>query len=145
VRVLSTEEVSPNVYRVVTESEKYGIVSQTVLMMPETTMQKCPDCFGKGGLEYEPGCIISVCDRCHGRGILGDVKDLREYIRNNPCKGFKPIPHHNKDGNQIEWFWKNDSCYAESIMHDEKWIGSIYRSQETKEIVGVEIHLESVK
>lgn len=77
--------------------------------------------------------------------FFGDAKDLREYIRNNPPKGFKPIPYQSDIGNFIHWFWKNEDHYAESVHHDGKWIGSVYRSFKTNEVVGVKINLESVK
>lgn len=76
---------------------------------------------------------------------LGDEKDLREYIRSHPPKRFAPIPIKSESGNFIIWYWKIEDCYAESVHHDGKWIGSVYRSMKTNEVVGVNIHLEAVK
>lgn len=115
-KVISSEQISHNVYRIITESEKYGVVSQTVLMMPEAEMNN----------------------------YLDGAKDLKEYICNNPPKGFKPIPHRSDIGNFIEWFWKDEDHYAEPVYHNGKWMGTVYRSFKTKEVIGVQIHLESV-
>lgn len=81
-----------------------------------------------------------ICDE----SILKNSKSLSEYIRNNPPKGFKPIPHRSDIGNFIEWFWKDEDHYAEPVYHNGKWMGTVYRSFKTKEVIGVQIHLESV-
>lgn len=36
----------------------------------EKEVVKCPECYGKGGLEYEPGLVISECDHCKGKGVV---------------------------------------------------------------------------
>lgn len=58
---------------------------------------------------------------------------------------FKPVPRFNEVGNFIEWYLRDELGFSEQIMVDGKNIGSVIRSCETKEIIGVKINLESVK
>ncbi len=51
-------------------------LTPTVLLLAQVAYderkRKCNDCRGKGGLEYEPGCVISECSTCHGTGTIND-------------------------------------------------------------------------
>ncbi len=71
--------------------------------------------------------------------------DLTELIKSLGPGKFQPVPVCFQDGRRIEWHWSNDSFYAEPQMWENRWIGDIYRSQETNEIVGVAIHLEAIR
>lgn len=73
------------------------------------------------------------------------MNELLKYIAENPCQGFKPIPFFNRTGKLIEWYWSDEEGYAESIQADGVWIGSIIRSFKTNEVVGMKLHLESIK
>lgn len=68
---------------------------------------------------------------------------LAEHMRGKRPT-FKPVPHVNLDGQQITWFWSDEPCVTESIHHDGKWVGSVHRSVETKQIVGVNVHCEAI-
>lgn len=70
---------------------------------------------------------------------------LTEYLRKRKPGPFKPLPLKNEEGNQIEWYWKNEDCYAEPIHVDGIWVGTLLKSFKTHEVVGVKIFLEAVK
>lgn len=72
------------------------------------------------------------------------MQTLEEWLRDR-VPTFQPIPWCNAAGKLIEWHWKNEAEYAESIMWEGRWIGSVYKSQETGEVTGVEIHLEAIR
>lgn len=71
-------------------------------------------------------------------------EELRDYIRNNPPKGFKPIPVVSMQGEQIRWYWDDESSYAESVHHDGKWVGTIHRAMSDKRVVGVTMFVEAI-
>lgn len=52
-------------------------LTPTVLELARTSYEelsrKCKQCCGKGGLEYEPGCVISKYCDCRGTGCTYDV------------------------------------------------------------------------
>lgn len=72
-------------------------------------------------------------------------KNLEEYLASHPPKGFKPIPFTNVVGNMIEWYFSDEHGYAEPVHVDGVLVGTLIRSFETNEVVGVKICLESVK
>ena len=73
---------------------------------------------------------------------------LDEYLaQHNPAswlaqrtgQGVVPRPHYFKDGDFVEWYWSDACCYAEPILIEGLEVGTVMRSQETKEAVGVQI------
>jgi len=71
------------------------------------------------------------------------MNQLFEYLKGKKPGKFKPQPFLNRDGNMVEWYFKDDRCYEESIHVDGVWVGSIERRMTDFEIVGVKIHLEA--
>ncbi len=66
------------------------------------------------------------------------ISDLAQWIKDYPVPSdfvFKPIVHWNRDGNFLEAYWKDDSCYAEPVGEL-----TLMRSHETDEVVGIQIH-----
>ncbi len=101
--------------------------------------QSCIYC-GEGYGQHLAECV----SLSQGKKITGiRMNELAQWMRDHPHKGFKPMPILNKLGNCIEWYWKDEQAYAESVHVDGVWIGSLLRSMETKEVVGVKIFLES--
>ena len=72
------------------------------------------------------------------------IQTLSEYLRGKKCKGFNPLPRYNIDGDFIEWYWEDVSCYAESIHAiingEEKWVGSVMKAMNDNRPVGVKIY-----
>ena len=82
--------------------------------------------------------------RTNHRRMSKENETLQEYIAKHPFKGpFNPIPRFNFEGRQIEWFWKNDRCYATDVpANDGRNVGKIYISEETGEIVGCCLYVD---
>ncbi|RJQ24593.1 hypothetical protein C4577_07425 [Candidatus Parcubacteria bacterium] len=66
------------------------------------------------------------------------MRFLMETI--NPNNEFTPSVYWNKNGDQIEVWWKRDSYYAENFYGKEYPLGAKYISQETGEVIGVCIY-----
>lgn len=60
---------------------------------------------------------------------------LRDYIRNNPCQGFKSCVHYSATGDFVEHHIVDELAYAEQLSP----YLTILRSMKTKEIVGVKV------
>jgi hypothetical protein len=68
------------------------------------------------------------------------VNTLLEYLKARPFVGpFKPVPRFNGAFRCWEWYWKDERAYEEPIHHDGAWVGSVMRSMETNEVVGVKV------
>ncbi len=72
------------------------------------------------------------------------VSNLQEYVNQliekrfkEPKNEFQPVIYFNREGNLLEIYWKDDSCYAESS--DNKHL-TLMKNFETKEIVGIKIY-----
>jgi hypothetical protein len=65
--------------------------------------------------------------------------ELRECMKGKTPGPFKPLPHYNRVGDQIEWYWKDAECYAEWVQVDGVNVGAVMRSMATGEVVGVKV------
>ncbi len=72
------------------------------------------------------------------------MNTLLEYLKGREAK-FRPMPWYNEVGNMIEWHWKPDMSYATPIHVDGVWVGDVHRSQDTDEVVGVNVFLDFMK
>jgi hypothetical protein len=75
------------------------------------------------------------------------VNELKDYILSQPPREgpMIPQPFRNRDGRQIEWYWKDERCVAESIHANGFWVGTLLRSMKTGEVCGVKIFEEAIK
>lgn len=68
---------------------------------------------------------------------MSEFKTLREYLEKHPfSEGFKSKPFYSPDGDYIARHMTDEPYYAEQI---DKLI-TIYRSMDTNEFVGYQIH-----
>lgn len=64
------------------------------------------------------------------------LSELSDYIKSMPpCGEFKPEAFYNREGDMIEVYFENASCYAERMGNF-----TVERSQHDNRIVGVKIH-----
>lgn len=70
------------------------------------------------------------------------MDELMEFFKNHPpATDFFPCVYYNKDGNQIEVFWDNASCYGKELKgRDGKSIGCLMLDQDTDQPVGITIY-----
>ena len=67
--------------------------------------------------------------------------EVREYVLAHPYRrSFKSCPHYLPEGDQVNWYFKEDQCYEENIQVDGVNVGAVMKSMETHEIVGVKIY-----
>lgn len=71
------------------------------------------------------------------------MNELLEYLKSRKPGPFVPQPFLNKAGRLVEWYWKNDPSYAESVHANGAWVGTVERSIDSGEVTGVKIHLEA--
>lgn len=73
---------------------------------------------------------------------------LANYLKGRTPGLFVPRPHYFRDGNFIEWYWKDEDCYCEPVHvevdGERVWVGSVMKSMATDEVVGVKIMGEQV-
>jgi hypothetical protein len=67
------------------------------------------------------------------------VQNLIDYLRDNPCKGFRPVPHYSADGDFLTYHFRPEAGYEERV---DDFL-TVYRAFETGQIVGCKI--EGVK
>lgn len=67
------------------------------------------------------------------------AEDLKHYLQEHTCQGFRPIPHYSAIGDCVTYYFRAERCYAERV--DE--LLTIYLALGTKELVGCKI--EGVK
>lgn len=65
-----------------------------------------------------------------------NVKDIAEYIRTHKYKGFKPVPHYNRDGKNIELYWEDKDCYADPLNSQV----TLMKAMDDHRVVGVKIY-----
>lgn len=62
--------------------------------------------------------------------------NLKEYISEHPCQGFKAVPHYNKIGNFIELYWEDVDCYSETLNGQV----TLIKATNDSRVVGVKIY-----
>jgi hypothetical protein len=60
---------------------------------------------------------------------------LTEYLREHPCKGFRPIPFYSELGDFVTFYARDERCFERRV--DE--LLTVYLSMATKELVGCKI------
>ena len=63
------------------------------------------------------------------------VEDLKQYLAEHRCKGFRAAPHYFANGDFLTYFMCEDRCFAERV--DE--LLTVYIAFDTKEVVGCKI------
>ncbi len=63
------------------------------------------------------------------------VQDLKQYLAEHPCKGFKPIPQYFLEGDFITWYHKDVRCYARRV--DDML--TVYLAMDDHQVVGCKI------
>ena len=61
--------------------------------------------------------------------------NLNEYLGENECRGFQPIPHYFRNGDFVSYYFGNDPCRAQRV--DD--LLTVYLSDRTGELVGCKI------
>ena len=62
-------------------------------------------------------------------------QDLKQYLAEHPCKGFRPVPHYFPAGDYVTFYAKPERCFAERV--DD--LLTVFLSDETGEMVGCKI------
>jgi hypothetical protein len=62
-------------------------------------------------------------------------RDLNQYLAENPCKGFRPVPHYFPTGDYVTYYVRDERCHSERV--DD--LLTVFLSDETKEMVGCKI------
>jgi hypothetical protein len=62
-------------------------------------------------------------------------QDLKQYLADNPCKGFRAVPHYFPLGDYLTLYVKEERCYAERV--DD--LLTVFLSIKTNEMVGFKI------
>ena len=62
-------------------------------------------------------------------------QNLKQYLTENPCKVFRPVPHYFPTGDYVTYYVKEDRCRAERV--DD--LLTVFLSNETGEMVGCKI------
>src|SRR5437764_1273068 len=63
------------------------------------------------------------------------AEDLKHYLQEHSCQGFRPIPHYFAAGDFVTYYFRNERCYAQRV--DE--LLTVYLGQGTNELVGCKI------
>jgi hypothetical protein len=77
--------------------------------------------------------------------VDGDFKEyMKELIakaEKEPREPFYPSVYYNRDGEQLEAYWRDDCSYSEQVNgKDGKGLFSLHRAFDTKEVVGITIY-----
>ena len=64
------------------------------------------------------------------------AEDLKQYLAEHKCKGFKPIPHYFPSGDYVSYFFRNDRAYARPVDQ----LLTVYLAFGTNELVGCKIN-----
>ena len=59
-------------------------------------------------------------------------QNLKQYLSDHPCKGFRPVPHYFPKGDYVTFYAKDERCFAERV--DD--LLTIFLSNRTGELVG---------
>lgn len=62
-------------------------------------------------------------------------RDLKQYLAENSCKGFRPVPHYFPTGDYVTLYVKEERCHAERV--DD--LLTVFLSNDTGEMVGGKI------
>jgi hypothetical protein len=69
------------------------------------------------------------------------VSAIKDWVKDHPHKGFKPLPFYSEIGDMLSWYWSSEGpSYAVPVMLNNIHVGSIERHMETNEVVGVKIY-----
>jgi hypothetical protein len=60
---------------------------------------------------------------------------LKEYLAENPSKGFRPVPHYFPTGDYVTFYVKDERCHAERV--DD--LLTVFLSNDTGEMIGCKI------
>lgn len=71
--------------------------------------------------------------------------DLNDYLKEHPCRGFRPMPVLIQGGRALMWYWEDVPHYSEPIHCDDRWVGSVHRANSDRRAVGVTIHAEALR
>ena len=63
------------------------------------------------------------------------AKDLKEFVRANPCKGFTPRPYYSREGDFLTYYFRDVDHYA----HRVDSALTVYLSMEGNKLVGFKI------
>src|SRR5262245_7944336 len=63
------------------------------------------------------------------------AQNLSQYLKENPSKGFKPVPHYFASGDYLSWFLRGDECRAKRI--DD--VLTVFLAEGTDELVGCKV------
>ncbi len=63
------------------------------------------------------------------------AQDLKQYLAEHPCKGFKPVPHYFPEGDYVTYFHRDERARAQRL--DD--LLTVYLSLASGELVGCKI------
>jgi len=63
------------------------------------------------------------------------AQNLKEYLAERKCQGFKPVPHYFANGDFVTYYLSDERCYAQRV--DD--LLTVYLSMQTHELAGCKI------
>lgn len=63
------------------------------------------------------------------------ARDLKEYLQEHPCQGFRPVAHYFANGDFVSYYFRNERCCAQRV--DD--LLTVYLATGTGELVGCKI------
>jgi hypothetical protein len=75
------------------------------------------------------------------KGTIMDKQFLKKFLEDHPVAGeFKPYVYYNVDGNQLEFYWDNESDYSREVRGEKYNVGHLMYGQESGKVVGATIY-----